>query len=186
LYKTRDIGRAKINFGDDNLILIELFIFGAAKIIFFIEHQNLATLLNQQKRDLSFLMTGIIPYPKMFISFAHAYLFKSKLMNKNLLLLLLVTFLMWNACKKDENSSEPKADFSFLITGNPGEVAFTNKSVNAQTYQWDFGDGKASTMKSPVHVYDFNDTYYVNLIAYGSQKTATFKDTIVITNVVKK
>ncbi|MFA5419385.1 MAG: PKD domain-containing protein [Bacteroidales bacterium] len=107
-------------------------------------------------------------------------------MKKYLLLMVFAVILMWNGCKKDENASEIKADFSFLITGNPGEVAFTNKSENAQTYEWDFGDGKASTMKSPVHVYDFNDTYYVKLIAFGSQKNATFNDTIIITNVVKK
>lgn len=107
-------------------------------------------------------------------------------MKKYITLLLFAAILMGAGCKKDENSSELKADFTFQISQNPGEVAFTNKSSNAQTYEWSFGDGRASTMKSPLHVYDFNDTYIVKLVAFGNQKTSSFTDTIVITNITKK
>jgi len=108
------------------------------------------------------------------------------MMKKYLPLVFFSLLLMWAGCKKDEDSSETKANFTYQITANPGEVAFTNKSENAQTYEWDFGDGKASLQVNPVHAYDLNGTYLATLKAFGSAKTVSFTGTIVITNVVKK
>ncbi|GAB3643723.1 hypothetical protein GCM10027423_43600 [Spirosoma arcticum] len=69
----------------------------------------------------------------------------------------------------------PVADFTF--TGGectiPCEVAFTNKSTNADTYQWDFGDGGSSTEASPRHQYTKGGTFQVVLTATGNGKTAT-------------
>jgi len=101
-------------------------------------------------------------------------------------MMFFLLLMMWAGCKKDEDSSETKASFTYQITANPGEVAFTNKSENAQTYEWDFGDGKASLQVNPVHAYDLNGTYLATLKAFGSAKTVSFTDTIVITNVVGK
>jgi PKD repeat protein len=91
--------------------------------------------------------------------------------------------VLWMGCKKDEENSDPVAKFSWELTQTPGEVNFTNQSSNAQTYEWDFGDGKFNTQKDPVHVYDQNGTYYVNLKAFGNQKTSVARDTLLIDNI---
>jgi PKD repeat protein len=53
---------------------------------------------------------------------------------------------------------------------------FTNTSVNANSYLWDFGDGNTSTTTSPTHVYATGNAYTVTLIAYGNctNDTTTF------------
>jgi PKD repeat protein len=50
----------------------------------------------------------------------------------------------------------------------PYQVAFSDSSVNASTYIWDFGDGNTSTDSNPVHVYDQPGVYSVILITYDS------------------
>ena len=47
----------------------------------------------------------------------------------------------------------PTADFTFLESAQ-GTLSFTNKSLNADTYEWNFGDGWISNETDPIHVYD--------------------------------
>lgn len=47
-------------------------------------------------------------------------------------------------------------------------VKFTNKSVNAANYNWDFVDGNTSTAATPTHTYTLPGTYAVRLIATGT------------------
>lgn len=54
---------------------------------------------------------------------------------------------------------------SFCIT--PATVTFKNKSNNATSFLWDFGDGITSTLENPTHVYNNFGTYNVKLIANG-------------------
>lgn len=42
-----------------------------------------------------------------------------------------------------------------------------NKSTNATTYFWDFGDGKTSTLPNPAHKYDTTGTFKIRLITYN-------------------
>ncbi len=66
----------------------------------------------------------------------------------------------------------PIADFKadnrevWLLT-NP-TVQFTNKSVAATSYVWEFGDGTYSTATNPSHQYTYVDTFTVRLRAYNS------------------
>lgn len=53
------------------------------------------------------------------------------------------------------------ADFSYATAGL--QVNFTNNSVNALNYHWDFGDGQTSTVKNPAHTYTATGTYLVTL-----------------------
>ena len=48
------------------------------------------------------------------------------------------------------------ADFDFIqeSTCLPSQVAFTDKSVQAETWHWDFGDGSTSKEQNPTHVYN--------------------------------
>lgn len=47
----------------------------------------------------------------------------------------------------------------------PATVNFSNQSVNAQSYLWDFGDGTTSTATSPTHTYQNMGAYNVVLWA---------------------
>ncbi len=44
-------------------------------------------------------------------------------------------------------------------------TAFTDQSISAVSWNWDFGDGTANTTNSPTHVYSAPGTYNVTLIA---------------------
>lgn len=57
----------------------------------------------------------------------------------------------------------------------PATVQFTNASVNAGTFLWNFGDGGTSTAVSPQHTYNSVGTYTVSLFAdAGSCGTDTY------------
>jgi PKD repeat protein len=47
-------------------------------------------------------------------------------------------------------------------------VTFTNKSEDAVSYEWDFGDGTTSTEESPVHTYPGKGKYVPTLYATTS------------------
>lgn len=59
----------------------------------------------------------------------------------------------------------PVANFSHVVNpANNGEVTFTNTSLDADTYSWDFGDGVGtSTATDPVYTYLASGTYNVAL-----------------------
>lgn len=56
---------------------------------------------------------------------------------------------------------DPLADFTYFE--NNGEVAFTNTSLNADSYAWDFGDGNTSIEENPIHNYTQIGDYSVTL-----------------------
>src|SRR5687768_10053663 len=47
-------------------------------------------------------------------------------------------------------------------------VVFSNRSSNAVSYQWSFGDGRTSTESSPSVVYTRTGTFNVTLVARNS------------------
>ncbi len=97
------------------------------------------------------------------------------------LLIPSLTLLLF-ACKEETNV--PVASFSVdKTTAYVGEnVNFTNTSVDAVSYVWNFGDGKATTAnKNPTYAFDDIGTYTVTLKALnedGSNETST--DIVVI------
>ena len=62
-------------------------------------------------------------------------------------------------------------DFAAVPSGGetPLSVAFTNQSTGAsiQSYRWEFGDGAASDLRHPIHVYTAPGVYTVALTAFG-------------------
>ncbi len=76
----------------------------------------------------------------------------------------------------------PIAKFSIKGEENvaPTEVEFTNESDKAETYFWDFGDGKQSNEASPKHEYTSSGNYEVTLKAYKGKKESVVKQRIVI------
>lgn len=93
--------------------------------------------------------------------------------------LLLTLFCVLTACKKNSvgftySPSEPRAGQSVL---------FTNQSSSGEEWEWAFGDGSTSTLKSPNHIYRNPGTYMVTLKvdkkkAWMASKQITVYDTV--------
>lgn len=85
-------------------------------------------------------------------------------MKKSNLLLIVVLSLAainFTSCKKDDAAPQPFVFYSVSVDG--ATVTFTNKSTNATSYEWDFGDGTSSTEESPVHTYPGKGKYVPTL-----------------------
>jgi PKD repeat protein len=80
---------------------------------------------------------------------------------------LMVTILP--SCEEEEAtppSYNPVAGFTYEVNEeNVQEVSFTNTSVYATSYSWDFGDGATSVEENPTHVYDETGIHTVTLTA---------------------
>lgn len=64
-------------------------------------------------------------------------------------------------------SNQPlSANFSTATNGST--ATFTNSSISADSYTWEFGDGSTSTEASPSHTYTSDGDYYVKLTATSS------------------
>ncbi len=70
------------------------------------------------------------------------------------------------------------AGFSFSV--NELDAMFSNISVNATSYLWDFGDGNTSMEQNPSHGYAANGTYIVVLTVSNECGTSTFEQDVVI------
>ncbi len=70
----------------------------------------------------------------------------------------------------------PSAGFAFLQSGDT--IFVTNSTIEAQSYQWDFGDGNTDTNENPVHVYSTPGNYLVTLVAFNSCGSDTLTLTI--------
>lgn len=94
----------------------------------------------------------------------------------NILLFLVITVVC--SCQSDENEPAPMVKAGFTqnleITERYEVIRFTNTSLNAERYHWDFGNGITSTKKNPeINFYD-PGTYKVRLIAYDKFNGASF------------
>lgn len=58
----------------------------------------------------------------------------------------------------------------------PLTVRFTDKSYQATSWSWDFGDGTTSTEQNPVHTYTNEGRYTVSLITNGDAKAKAVKN----------
>lgn len=80
------------------------------------------------------------------------------------------------ACFLIASCSRPLADFTVVSddTRVLKPQMFENKSLKANTYHWDFGDGVTSDDFSPKHTYNHSGVYKVKLTA-GDGKKSTIK-----------
>ncbi|KYG72763.1 PKD domain-containing protein [Roseivirga echinicomitans] len=72
------------------------------------------------------------------------------------------------------------ADFSFSPSdGDYKEILFSNLSVSASGYAWDFGDGSTTTEKNPTHIFAAVGSYSVKLTASDNNGlTSDFTTTV--------
>lgn len=68
----------------------------------------------------------------------------------------------------------------FSATSVATNATFTNASVGATSYLWDFGDGQTSTALSPTHAYASVGTYNVCLIATSACGSDTTCQTVTV------
>lgn len=60
------------------------------------------------------------------------------------------------------------------------DYAFTDKSIDAQAWQWDFGDGNTSNQQNPKYTYAGYGTYNVSLTVTNQSCSYTLKRTVKI------
>ena len=91
-----------------------------------------------------------------------------------LILTALIVTALWSGCKDDPVLPTPDFTFEPSEITVYDEVSFTNASIDADTYAWDFGDGTTSEETDPVHIYKTSGSFTVKLVASnadGSMET---------------
>ena len=92
------------------------------------------------------------------------------------------------SCDDDESGPQmPIAIFEYEVSDdNSGTVTFENISVEAESYEWDFGDGSGtSTDEHPVYRFSTSGVFHVRLVAKNANGTDdTKRDIMVTTNLV--
>lgn len=88
---------------------------------------------------------------------------------KEVLALMAVAAIALTGCKESKDvptypEPEIKAEFEYIIQ-QPMTVVLTNKSENANTFRWSFGDGESSNERNPVHRYKKKGVYEIQLTA---------------------
>lgn len=93
------------------------------------------------------------------------------------ILFLATTFPLIDSCKKEETENTPPvAAFTGTPTSGlvPLTVNFTDQSAsNPTSWQWDFGDGDSSAQQDPLHTYNSEGTYTVELLAGNANGSDT-------------
>lgn len=93
------------------------------------------------------------------------------------------------ACSSDDNPTEvtpePTAEFSFeSVADNPQLISFTNLSVDAVEYMWDFGDEVGvSTQKHPSYEYASAGNYTVILTALNGENSSTYTEEVSVVGI---
>ncbi len=77
-------------------------------------------------------------------------------------------------------SEAPTADFSTIVNGLT--VNFSNGSVGATQYDWNFGDTNTSMEQNPQHIYTEPGTYNVELTATNSCGTSVHFVSVVVSS----
>ncbi|BAP30235.1 PKD domain containing protein [Chryseobacterium sp. StRB126] len=86
----------------------------------------------------------------------------------------------WNIPSNDVHSR-----FTYQATSTH-TIKFTNKTKNATTYLWDFGDGTTSTLENPEHTYNAPGDYQVKLTSNSCSSNTTKTKLITVGNLGTK
>ncbi len=75
---------------------------------------------------------------------------------------------------------DPSANFNYISSGS-NQITFTNTSINASAYTWNFGDGNTSSTTNPIHQFPAAGSYTITLTANKCGKQNTTTQTIIVT-----
>ncbi len=105
---------------------------------------------------------------------------KTLTLTKRLLMFTLVVGILGiTSCSDDEPTVDaPNAAFTSAVDGLT--VTFTDASIGADSYSWNFGDGNSSTDASPSHTFAAGGTYTVELTVTNAGGTDTSSEDIVV------
>jgi hypothetical protein len=90
--------------------------------------------------------------------------------------IIVVSVFFIQSCTKT-----PTPGFTYGPTSNPeagDSIMFTNASLDATTYSWDFGDGYNSTETDPMNIYVEAGAYTVTLTASNDKKSAMISEVV--------
>lgn len=108
-------------------------------------------------------------------------------MKRFFLVFLFLSCLLWAGCETkefvnncdDQSSTYKTIKAAFVSSKSGGIVTFTDKSENAESYRWDFGDGTASVEQNPVKTFVQDKTYTVKLtVKRCGDRTSTASESI--------
>jgi Zn-dependent metalloprotease len=77
-----------------------------------------------------------------------------------------------------QTGSSPTAAFSY--TQSQSTLTFSDNSLNASGWSWDFGDGNSSTVQSPVHTYTSTGTFTVVQTVVNGPCTDVYSETVTV------
>ena len=75
--------------------------------------------------------------------------------------------------------NKPTAYFTYKIE-HPLKVVLTNKSSDATSYEWEFGDGNITMKEDPIHRYDGIGVYRIRLTAKNGTKKDVYETNVTI------
>ena len=108
---------------------------------------------------------------------------------KNIFLIAIAAATILSSCKKDEpvlSGNSSQSEFDYTISRFPGgdtlpfsnKVVFSNKSVGAFGWLWDFGDASQSVLENPEHVFSAGTSFVVKLTSLGKAGNNTSSKSI--------
>ncbi len=106
-----------------------------------------------------------------------------RLLNKSGIFSLLILAISFLGCENDDEAGvlpQVVAGFTQTTIEGTGTVSFINVSENADSFEWNFGDGTTSTEVDPIKTFS-EGTFTVTLFASnGAGATSTFTDELTI------
>ncbi len=112
---------------------------------------------------------------------------------KNIFLIAIAVAAILSSCKKDEpvlSGNSSQSEFDYTVSRFPGgdtlpfssKVVFTNKSVGAFGWLWDFGDASQSVLENPEHVFGTGSSFVVRLTSLGKAGNNTSSKSITLSS----
>lgn len=104
---------------------------------------------------------------------------------KALVLSIMALIVITTSCTDDPEPTAKVAASFDIESVDALTVILKNKSANATTYEWDFGDGNTSLDKDPTHTYASEGTYTIKLVAESGDESHTASKEVMVTNKYK-